>query len=424
LLSAANSGKQDVVEWLVDRHGASLEDRNTNGDSALLLAAFGGHCSFLLWLLERGCDFDDENNDGLSPLLSACNGGHREMVELLLDCGCSLDVATSSGYTPLILAACGGHLELIKWLVDVGCPLDARTKEGDTALLLACYCGHVDIVRWMLSAGSSVTERNDTGFTPLISAANGGKLEVVEALLSIGSDIEEEDDDGYTPLLLAARRGFLSVTQYLVMRGANTHATIRGTDEDIFDLTQQCPAVHDWLQSVRYFPALHVAAAVGSTERVRRLLAMGEDPSERAVTNGPSLVLGPRVSALDVARAHSREAGPTPQLVHTLRLASSLWTPSTHMLFGPSYRSTVRQVVLVWHRVATGRSSFALPPLPPELWYRIAAMLPRTERARALTWSPVASLTGEDADSGCDHDDMAIEDLDDDLEWNWEGMGT
>mmetsp|Transcript_7357 Transcript_7357/g.18890 ORF Transcript_7357/g.18890 Transcript_7357/m.18890 type:complete len:663 (+) Transcript_7357:184-2172(+) len=416
LLSAANSGKQEVVEWLINAHGASLDDRNHNGDSALLLAAFGGHCNFLLWLLDHGCDFYDDNHDGLNLVLSACNGGHREMVELLLSHGCSLDVSTAAGYTPLILAACGGHLELIKWLVQLGCSLDARTKEGDTALLLACYCGHADIARWILDTHGSVSERNPTGLTPLISAANGGKLEVVKLLLSLGSDLEESDDVGYTPVLLAARRGFLSVVQYLVSCGANINATIHTTNENIFTMSAHFPEVHDWLQSVRFFRPLHIAASVGDPIHVRQLLRDGADPTEQAETSGHSTALGGLVTALDVARGTTPYH---PRLVHTLRLASAPWSPATHFLFGPRYRANVRMVMLVWARVRRGESELPLPPLPPELWFRIAAGLRRRTwwadelpHSASLTHTP---MVDDESDSGCDYegDEMAIEAFED-----------
>eukprot|EP00035_Acanthoeca_spectabilis_P022998 m.447061 g.447061 ORF g.447061 m.447061 type:complete len:657 (-) comp19465_c0_seq1:64-2034(-) len=414
LLSAANSGKQEVVAWLMNTHGASLDDRNHNGDSALLLAAFGGHCNFLLWLLERGCDFYDENYDGLNLVLSACNGGHREMVELLLHHGCSLDVATTAGYTPLILAACGGHLELIKWLVQLGCSLDARTREGDTALLLACYCGHADIAKFILETNGSVSERNPTGLTPLISAANGGKVAVVKVLLSMGSDIEEMDDVGYTPVLLAARRGFLPVVQYLVSCGANIYATIHTTNENIFTMSAQFPEVHDWLQSIRLYKPLHISASIGSLEQVRQLLHEGEHPLELAETSGPGQAFASRVTPLDVARRLNQNGGGNAKLVHVLRQAASPWTPSTHTLFGPNYRAHVLTVMLIWRRVRSGMTQMWLPSLPPELWFRIAAALPRRSRWQQLHLA--SSLTAfhmDESDSGCDYDDMTLEELED-----------
>jgi ankyrin repeat protein len=424
LLSAANSGKQEVVEWLMSVYGASLDDRNHNGDSALLLAAFGGHCNFLMWLLDHGCDFHDENHDGLNLLLSACNGGHREMVELLLHHGCSLEVATAAGYTPLILAACGGHLELIKWLVQLGCSLDARTREGDTPLLLACYCGHADIARWILETNGSVMERNPTGLTPLISAANGGKLEVVQLLLGMGSHIEEMDDVGYTPVLLAARRGFLPVVQHLVSCGANINATIHTTDETIFTMSAQFPDLHDWLQSIRFYKPLHISASVGSSEQVRRLLYEGEEPLELAKTNGLSVALGSQVTPLDVARTSYQTGAANPKLVHILRQAASPWTPSTHFLFGSAYRADVFTVMLIWARLSSRLPYCHLPLLPPELWFRIAAAIPR-KSARALqtkSHSVSASLFHlDESDSGCDYDDMPVEEFDDDynaLEWS------
>lgn len=86
LLSAANAGQLDVVSWLVEQCSIPLNQRNNNGDSALLLAAFGGHAALLCYLLDHGAAAHERNHDGLDPMLSACNGGHRHIVRPYSSC--------------------------------------------------------------------------------------------------------------------------------------------------------------------------------------------------------------------------------------------------------------------------------------------------------------------------------------------------
>jgi ankyrin repeat protein len=66
----------------LENNFATLDEKNHNGDTALLLSAFGGHLSLLKWLLAQGSSPTESNYDGLTALLSAANGGHLNVVGL------------------------------------------------------------------------------------------------------------------------------------------------------------------------------------------------------------------------------------------------------------------------------------------------------------------------------------------------------
>eukprot|EP00051_Salpingoeca_urceolata_P027394 m.481310 g.481310 ORF g.481310 m.481310 type:complete len:763 (+) comp22128_c0_seq1:441-2729(+) len=433
LLSAANSGKQEVVEWLLDVKHVNLTQRNHNGDSALLLAAFGGHCGLLEWLLKKGCSLDEKNADGLDPLLSACNGGHRDMVELLISLGCKLGFTNESGYTPVILAACGGHQQLVEWLVARGCSLDDRTDDGDSALLLSCYCGHRDLVEWILDHGGSLQERNKTGLTPLISAANGGHPAVVELLLTRGASIDEVDNDGYSAVLLAARRGYLETVFCLAVHGANLEArTKHGLD--IVALCGDQQESREWVRFARALTPLHIAALLRNEQHIRRLLHAGASPLSRPLPHHPTPL---DIAGTEYTLAKSKPVCKT--CLTLLRQASRPWTPSTHALYGPKFRRSVFNGLLLWrrlsesasrpgsaapsppsspnkHAVVLSRSRISslsssslaatsapqLPELPPEVWLHILSMIDRSVEDMDMILDGGSTSQGEAAANGDD----------------------
>lgn len=83
---AANLGKTEAVEYLLDNCGYDLEYRNSYGNTLVHRAASGGRIETLDMLVGRGADVFAINNNGDTPLLAAAAGGKRDMVRLLVIC--------------------------------------------------------------------------------------------------------------------------------------------------------------------------------------------------------------------------------------------------------------------------------------------------------------------------------------------------
>jgi ankyrin repeat protein len=117
--------------------------------------------------------------------------------------------------------------------------------------------GHLDAVRKGLDEGIAVDAVDAVDQTALIAAAGKDHLDIVQLLLDRGARPDITDPAGWTALLHAtyfgARPELLSL---LVQKGANVNA-----------------------QNDRGATALYLAAASGREPTVRRLLALGADPS-------------------------------------------------------------------------------------------------------------------------------------------------
>jgi ankyrin repeat protein len=72
-----------VIELLISK-GASVDARNTHGQTPLHMAAFKGHKEAAIYLLDHGADVNAENNQGSTPLLLSAEEGHLPFVDLLI----------------------------------------------------------------------------------------------------------------------------------------------------------------------------------------------------------------------------------------------------------------------------------------------------------------------------------------------------
>lgn len=84
LLSAAAQGNpdRDVVRYLVE-HGADIEARNAQGDTALLLAVRGGHLRLARHLVDAGADVAVRDGSGSSALTIAQRLNRPDIAALL-----------------------------------------------------------------------------------------------------------------------------------------------------------------------------------------------------------------------------------------------------------------------------------------------------------------------------------------------------
>lgn len=96
---------------------------------------------------EPAIDVDQQTESNHDTALTlAAAGGHDELVELLINHGANLEHRDKKGCTPLILAASAGHAVTVAILLDHGSDIEAQSdRTKDTALSLACSGGRHDV---------------------------------------------------------------------------------------------------------------------------------------------------------------------------------------------------------------------------------------------------------------------------------------
>ncbi|KAM3599358.1 uncharacterized protein V6R79_004417 [Siganus canaliculatus] len=204
--------KTDVNEW------------NKN-DERLLAAVEHGEVEKVVSLLaKKGASAVKLDSEGKSALHVAAGRGQADCLSAILAHGADLSITDAAGFNPLHLAAKNNHTECCKKLIQSKCPIDAADSSGKTALHHAAASGNIQTVQMLCELKSPINLKDADGFTPLLLSAKHAHAEVCSTLLDWGAEINISDNSGRTALMLASESNAVPVVDLLVQRGADMSA--------------------------------------------------------------------------------------------------------------------------------------------------------------------------------------------------------
>ncbi|GAB1288490.1 Ankyrin repeat and SAM domain-containing protein 6 [Apodemus speciosus] len=247
------------------------------GNSALQLAAAGGHEPLVRFLLRRGASVNSRNHYGWSALMQAARCGHASVAHLLLDHGADVNAQNRLGASVLTVASRGGHLGVVKLLLEAGAIVD-----------------HQDPCDESPATGGSRDEL--LGITALMAAVQHGHEAVVRLLMEWGADPNHTARTvGWSPLMLAALLGKLSVAQQLVEKGANPdHLSVLEKTafevaldrkyRDLADYLDPLTTVRPKTDEEKRRPDIFHALKMGNFQLVKEIA--DEDPNHVNLVNG------------------------------------------------------------------------------------------------------------------------------------------
>jgi uncharacterized protein len=139
---AAVVGEAAVVRRQLGQ-GAEVEDRGSDGYTALHLAAYFGRLEVARLLLEHGADPNAvaHNDSRVTPLHSAVSARHRDLAGLLLALGASANTVQKGGWTPLHAAARNGDEAIVDLLLLRGADPSRPADDGLTPIDMAEEAG-------------------------------------------------------------------------------------------------------------------------------------------------------------------------------------------------------------------------------------------------------------------------------------------
>jgi ankyrin repeat protein len=195
-------GRPEAVMTLL-ANGADPRVRDLEGNTPLHHAARSSDPGVAALLRDAAAELEVRNNDGLTPLGVACAAGNWRLARFLLERGA---VVQADGATPALLAAAGAEDDDaagVQLLLKHKARVDARDLQGRSALHEAAFRGHAEIIAALLAAHADVHARDGRGRTPLLAAARGGSAVAADALAAAGADVHAVDVDGHGALVLA-----------------------------------------------------------------------------------------------------------------------------------------------------------------------------------------------------------------------------
>ena len=309
---ALAAGRRDLAAWL-DWRGWRLPGRPLQATD-VPAAAIVGDAEAVRRLLDLGLPVNAVDSQGCSALLRAAGGGHRALVELLLARGADPALAANTGATPLSAAVSMRQLEIVERLLDAGAGLEQRLPGDVTVLMLAAALGLPELAARLLAAGADLHAHDAQGLTPLHCAALYGftarertrLVALLDTLLLAGADPQAVAGNGLTPLLL--------------LLGARAEPGTPSTEDVLLAGLERLldEGVRLDARDGRGFGPLHLAALHGLMRTAQALLRAGADANARDTLNRTPRDIAVMRGYVDLA-AELVPAGTTPPQVSMAR---------------------------------------------------------------------------------------------------------
>ena len=295
LMYAAREHRVSIVKVLLEA-GANpdlINDRENDGVgeglSALMYVVDSrwqhDDYAVLLKLFKKArADLNLQQSEGYTALMLAAKNGYLLAVRELLYVGVDLNIRDNKGNTALMLAQrCFqpdsayehiNHLlksykaikpkysEVIQLLKDKNA---FQVGMENIELIFAAETNNVDRLKSLIATGANVN--HECNGTPLWCATFANHYEIVRLLIETGVDVNKKISDSYfAPLLYASYAGHLETVELLVEAGANIHTRV----EDYFnaieyaDLGFQETNNDDFDKGIRYLEIVEFLEQAGA----------------------------------------------------------------------------------------------------------------------------------------------------------------
>ena len=233
LMIAASNGDEQMIDLLLER-GAGINQRDSEGGTALMYAAQKGRERATDVLLQRGAEIALQDDiDGSTALTHAARAGHAQVADILLRHGAEVDQQRrpppsskhASNGTALLAAAGAGHDQTVETLLRHGAEIDHQDSSGGAALMIAAINGMLTTVNLLLQHGAQANLLDMNNQSALLQATMKGHERVVDSLIRHGAGVDlQEITDGFTPLMIAAGLNYHTIVRKLLRAGADTTA--------------------------------------------------------------------------------------------------------------------------------------------------------------------------------------------------------
>jgi len=115
--AVAKQSLEDVKKYV--KQGL-IEEKDVNGFTPLMVAAYYGYTPVLKFLLENGANVDATDKNGWTALMYSASYDFIDSVKLLIDHKASLNIKNNKGHTALYYAEKYKYERIVKLLKEKG----------------------------------------------------------------------------------------------------------------------------------------------------------------------------------------------------------------------------------------------------------------------------------------------------------------
>ena len=220
-ITIVNNAGQNILEHVVNHNNVNLMShiisvnadndnlfnyQSEDGNTPLILAAQLGRTQMVDLLINRTNIFANlRNKRDRNAIIEAAYFGHTDILRLIHErynlSENSINQQDDTGATALLAAADRKHHAVLKYLLDIGA--DPNIRQCNTIVLVFC---------------------NGTGNTPMLYAIKNRDSSSARDLLLADADLDLANEDGITPLILAASMGNFALVSGLLNNRSNNRA--------------------------------------------------------------------------------------------------------------------------------------------------------------------------------------------------------
>ena len=160
----------------------------------LIEAVHAANTGMVLELVSEGASLEARDAENRTALILATRANLVEIATALINAGADVNAKDSIHDTPFLYAGAEGRNEILKLILATGkANLRDTNRYGGTALIPAAHHGHPETVRLLLNTAIDVDHVNNLGWTALLEAVilgDGGPVyqEIVKLLLEGGAN--------------------------------------------------------------------------------------------------------------------------------------------------------------------------------------------------------------------------------------------
>jgi len=133
IFDIARSGSSDALMVMLDGDPSIINEKNPEGYSPLILAAYYSNTPVVKALLSNGALVNEKSGYG-TALMAATVKGKVKIVKILLEHKADPNVVDTNGTTALLYATMFQHSEITALLLNHNADISLKDNRGNTAL--------------------------------------------------------------------------------------------------------------------------------------------------------------------------------------------------------------------------------------------------------------------------------------------------